>query len=60
MIDGFTDQVDWQTEENMIARILGSFPGIIFIVSNSAKIARMADLVIGGEGATAKAFPADH
>lgn len=49
MIDGFTDQVDWQTEENMIARILGSFPGIVFIVSNSEKIARMADLVIGGE-----------
>ena len=44
----------------MIARILGSFPGIVFIVSNSEKIAQLADLVIGGEGATVKAFTADH
>lgn len=48
LIDGFTDQVDRQTEETMIARILKSFHGIVFIVSNSEKIEGVADQVIGG------------
>lgn len=50
LIDGFTDQVDRQTEETMIARILKSFHGIVFIVSNSEKIEGIADQVIGGGG----------
>lgn len=45
-IDGFTDQVDIQTEEKIIARVLDQFNGITFIISNSEKIANIADKII--------------
>lgn len=45
-IDGFTDQVDRQTEANMIERIQRQFDGILFIASHSAQPVGSADLTV--------------
>ncbi|MCM1222365.1 MAG: ABC transporter ATP-binding protein/permease [Lachnospiraceae bacterium] len=45
-VDGFTDQVDIHTEEKMISQILKKFSGIVFVVSNSDKMAQIADKIV--------------
>lgn len=45
-VDGFTDQVDTYTEEKMISEILRKFSGIVFVVSNSDNMVKIADKIV--------------
>ena len=45
-VDGFSEQVDKNTENKMIKRILNKFNGIVFIVSNSEKMLQIADKIV--------------
>lgn len=45
-IDGFTDQVDRETEDHMINQMLEKFDGVLFITSNSPQLVERVQTVI--------------
>lgn len=45
-IDGFTDQVDRETEDHMLNQMLEKFDGVLFITSNSPQLVERVQTVI--------------